>query len=487
MIRYQPLPYQDTPTSAFSTLRAWHWPILLDSQDAGRWDIFSADPCATVWQDSESVWHVHGLAASVGTNNTPRDAFSWLQHLQSLRPAQSRPLHNDGELQLPFHGGVLGYIGYAAVSERGLPPRRHDDWPLAALAYYSWAVCTDHQEKQSWLVWQDEIAADLQQRIMHWAGALTATDTKVTTDSIHSHYSSSANSQAGADRFSLSGPFQACTSEARYAQDIARIHDYIRAGDCYQVNYTQAWQAPCSGSVWPLYPALRAAAKAPYACFWQLPWGELVSLSPEQFLAISAPEYGIRQVTTRPIKGTRRRSSDPLQDLAEAQALLSSTKDQAENIMITDLLRNDLSKHAELGSVHVSQLCALESFGQVHHLVSTIHAQLNPGASTSEVLRDAFPGGSITGAPKKRAMEIIEELEVSPRGVYCGSIVLHDCLGQVNSSITIRTLTAKDGVLRTWAGGGITLDSRWEDELQECWSKMGGLMRIFEQWPPAAD
>lgn len=469
MITCRALPYQKDPIQAFNSLRHWSWPILLDSQDAGRWDILSAEPCATAWQDGEQQWHLEGLVqlppahTQQQINASSYDPFTMLQHLQDLKLLQ---LPTD-IVDLPFHGGVLGYIGYAASSERGLPQRRQDEWPLAALAYYEWALCTDHQQQQSWLVCQQGISDDLALRIEHWGTALTL-PTPTSTTRITAP-------------FKLTSRFQALTSSARYEHDIGRIHDYIRAGDCYQVNYTQAWEARYSGQIWSAYSALREAAKAPYACYWQLPWGELLSLSPEQFLAINPNTDGQRQLTTRPIKGTRRRASDPTQDLAEATDLLNSAKDMAENVMITDLLRNDLSKHAELGSVHVSQLCALESFGQVHHLVSTIHAQLSANTTMAEVLRDAFPGGSITGAPKKRAMEIIEDIEVSARGVYCGSIILCDCLGYFDSSITIRTVVAKDGIVRTWAGGGITADSNWAEELQECLNKMGGLMHVLEQ------
>ncbi len=271
--------------------------------------------------------------------------------------------------------------------------------------------------------------------------------------------------------------FQAQTSQSRYANDIARIHDYIRAGDCYQVNYTQCWQATYQGNLWAAYPRLRTLTKAPYAAFWNLEFGQLLCLSPEQFLTVIN-----QQVVTKPIKGTKARFSDAHDDDHAAQSLISSAKDQAENIMITDLLRNDLSKHAVLGSVNVPKLCELESFGQVHHLVTTIEATLDNESSLPALLRDAFPGGSITGAPKRRVMEIIDELEVSPRGVYCGSLFYWDQQGRFDSNITIRTLVGSNGLLKTWAGGGITLDSTWQEEYQECQTKMGAIMQALEAW-----
>lgn len=458
MTQYRALPYQPSPVPAFSRLRDWAWPILLDSQDAGRWDIMTAAPVASAWLTTLGGWMVDGCTAPA--HHT--DAFAMLARLHV--PA-SRP-EADDHPALPFHGGVLGYVGYAADSERGLPPRRGDDWPLAALARYDWALCSDHQRRESWLVWQDEIAPEKLARILAWATQADAPD--------------GDDTRTGAAPLRLTRHFQARTSLARYAADIARIQDWIRAGDCYQVNYTQAWEALYEGEAWSAWPALRQAARAPHACYWRLPWGELLSLSPEQFLAMEPQPDGSTEVITRPIKGTRRRQDEPAADAAEAAALLASGKDRAENVMITDLLRNDLGKHAGIGSVQVTGLCRLESFGQVHHLVSTITARLAAPATPADILRDAFPGGSITGAPKKRAMEIIEALEPTARGVYCGSVILWDSLGRLDSSIAIRTLVARDGALRAWAGGGITLESRWEDEHEECLNKMGGLLRLLE-------
>lgn len=479
MISHRALPYQASPVAAFAGLQGRAWPVLLDSQDAGRWDVLSADPLATAWQSPARQWHGSGIALSDATaDGTPPDAFAMLQAMQQLKqitPAAGLPA-------LPFHGGVLGCIGYAADSEHGLPARRHDDWPLATLAYYEWALCTDHAQRASWLVWQDDMAPEHLARVQAWADALSRTSVAGAATDTPTTGTDHAARTTARDRFGIVEPFRALTGRERYARDIGHIHDLIRAGDCYQVNYTQAWEARHSGRVWSVYPALRAAARAPYACYWGLPWGELISLSPEQFLAAERQPDGHQRITTKPIKGTRRRAEDPVRDAAEAAALLASAKDRAENIMITDLLRNDLGKHALTGSVRVTGLCALESFGQVHHLVSTIVADLPAQSPLSDMLRDAFPGGSITGAPKKRTMEIIETLEPTPRGIYCGSVVLWDALGRLDSSITIRTLVSRDGVLRTWAGGGITLDSRWEDELQECWSKMGGLMALLEDF-----
>lgn len=445
-MRLQALPWSDSPLARHGALRALPWPLLLDSQQAGRFDVLVADPLACSWLDADGWHHQHWPGAE-------GDAFAVMAALQAWGNARlagtPRPeLARDW----PLTAGVLGCLGYAAPGEHGLPARRQDDWPLAFFAFYDRGCVFDHQQRQCH-AWADDSLDEA-----GWLAWLAALDAP-------------ASPQAP---FRLTQDFRPLTPRERYAADIGRIHDFIRAGDCYQVNYTQAWEARHDGSLWSAYGVLRQLAKGPYGACWQLPWGEFVSLSPEQFLGVND---GV--VTTRPIKGTRRRHDDPAADAAEATQLAASLKDRAENVMITDLLRNDLAKHARTGSVRVPQLCALESFGQVHHLVSTVTAELDAQASLADLLRDAFPGGSITGAPKKRVMEIIEALEPTPRGVYCGSLVAWDVSGRLDSSITIRSLVSRDGLLRTWAGGGITLDSQWEAEYQECWNKMGHVMEAL--------
>lgn len=441
-----PLPWQEHPLSYTEALLSQRWPLLLDSQDAGRWHILVANPRATAVL-TLTGWQFDGWPGAAG------DSFAVMAALQAWGKAQH--IEANSPTELPFISGVMGYVGYAAASEQGLPERRSDEWPLASLAYYDQGIALDCQLQQAWVWASAAMSAD---DWLAWQASCVSMPTHVLAP------------------FQLTKAFQALTSQQRYANDIAQIHELIRAGDCYQVNYTQAYEAHYSGRLWTRYRELRTLARAPYSAYWALPWGELLSLSPEQFIGVDG-----RTLTTRPIKGTRARGDDHAADDDEARALVASAKDMAENIMITDLLRNDLSKHAAIGSVKVPELCALKSFGQVHHLVTTITAQLTPEAEISTVLRDAFPGGSITGAPKKRVMEIIEAIEPTARGVYCGMLFYWDDRGRVDSSITIRTLVAQAGVLRTWAGGGITLASTWQDEYAECWSKMGGVIDMLSQ------
>ncbi|WMR32327.1 anthranilate synthase component I family protein, partial [Metapseudomonas otitidis] len=203
--------------------------------------------------------------------------------------------------------------------------------------------------------------------------------------------------------------------------------------------------------------------------------GAIVSLSPERFIRLSQG-----QVETRPIKGTRPRGLTPDEDLAQADDLLGSPKDRAENLMIVDLLRNDLGRSCRIGSVRVPELFALESYPNVHHLVSAVRGELAEGKDALDLLAGSFPGGSITGAPKIRAMEIIDELEPTRRSIYCGSLLYLDVRGEMDSSIAIRTLLVKDGQASCWGGGGIVADSDWQAEYRESITKVQVLLRTLE-------
>jgi para-aminobenzoate synthetase component 1 len=201
----------------------------------------------------------------------------------------------------------------------------------------------------------------------------------------------------------------------------------------------------------------------------------LLCLSPERFLKLAG-----RHVETRPIKGTRPRQRDAAADQREAEELRHSVKDRAENLMIVDLLRNDIGRNCTPGSIHVDQLFELVSYPTVHHLVSTISGELLPQRSGFDLLRDSFPGGSITGAPKRRAMEIIEELESDPRRAYCGSLLYISADGRMDSNIAIRSLVCDGDSIHCWGGGGIVADSQWEQEYQETWDKVGRFIEALE-------
>ena len=265
-------------------------------------------------------------------------------------------------------------------------------------------------------------------------------------------------------------------SQAEYNAALNAINHYIHSGDCYQINYTQLFQSQYSGCTYAAYTELLSNFNAPFAAYLRTAHGELLSFSPEQFIQIDSN----RRIETKPIKGTTPRYTDSDADTKAATDLQSSTKNRAENLMIVDLLRNDLNKVCEPKSVTTDKLFAIESYTNVHHLVSTVSGQLRESISPCEALLSCFPGGSITGAPKLRAMEIIEELEPVRRHAYCGSMFYKLPTGELNSNIMIRTVISDESSLYCWAGGGIVADSTPAEEYQECLDKVGKILRHFK-------
>jgi para-aminobenzoate synthetase component 1 len=261
-----------------------------------------------------------------------------------------------------------------------------------------------------------------------------------------------------------------------YLDAVARVREYIVAGDIFQANLSQRFEAPLPDSPWAFYRRLRTRNAAPFAAYLDFPEATVLSASPERFLRVDAAGC----VETRPIKGTRPRGHGPEHDAALGQALVESAKDRAENLMIVDLMRNDLSRVCAPGTVRVPELFALERYATVHHLVSTVVGELTPGADALTLLRAAFPGGSITGAPKVRAMEIIAELEPSQRGVYCGAVGYCSVTGELDTSIAIRTAVALDDHVYFSAGGGIVADSDPEQEYRETLDKARGVIGALE-------
>ncbi|MES2658165.1 MAG: aminodeoxychorismate synthase component I [Verrucomicrobiota bacterium] len=273
------------------------------------------------------------------------------------------------------------------------------------------------------------------------------------------------------------GAFTSLTDRAKFIAGVRSIKDWIAAGHIYQVNLSQAFTATVSGNLFSLYEALREASPAPMAAYLNLDGREILSSSPESFLKISG-----RGIETRPIKGTRPRFSDPDEDRRSAYELQTSTKEIAELVMITDLLRNDLGQVCEFGSVEVAEMLRLESLAQVHHLVSTVTGTLRADVDAIAAIAACFPGGSITGAPKKRAMEIIRELEQAPRGIYCGAIGWLGYNGESSFSIAIRTLVRNGDRLVYQVGAGIVADSDPEKEYEETLHKAAGIRLAIERW-----
>ena len=277
---------------------------------------------------------------------------------------------------------------------------------------------------------------------------------------------------------SLTGRCHPRWSKQQYIQAFDQVQEYIKAGDCYQINLTQEFIATAQGSLLDQAQDLWELTHAPYAGYLKIDDFELLSCSPELFIEFQAN----RKIKTRPIKGTMPRFEDDQQDQISRKKLSQSEKDQAENVMIVDLLRNDLSVYAEIGSVETTKLFEIESFNQVHHMVSEITAILKEDVNPIEMLLSALPGGSITGAPKIRAMQIIEELEGAPRGAYCGSLGYFNFDGTGRWNILIRSIQKYQDQLSLWAGGGITIASNAEAEYQECFDKISAMLDLINTW-----
>ncbi|OLU29119.1 aminodeoxychorismate synthase component I [Pseudomonas sp. PA27(2017)] len=440
------LPYQADPAVYFQAVRHAPGAVLLDAgrpvAARGRFDLLSA-------------WPLAELAPGQGESGAA--FFARLrEQLAAFGLAEMPP-----GIELPFAGGLLGYLAYDFGRRiEALPEQARDDLSFgdAVFGLYGWALISDHQARTSQLVFHPALPAAEQARLL----------------ALFEQPPGEPQEQAP---FALLAPFQASIDQQRYAEAIGRIQAYIASGDCYQVNYAQRFQAPYQGDAWQAYGALRAACPTPFSGYLSLPGGgALLSLSPERFIRVSGG-----QVETRPIKGTQPRGRDEREDAHNAQVLLASPKDRAENLMIVDLLRNDLGRTCRTGSVRVPELFALESYPNVHHLVSAVTGELAADKDALDLLLGAFPGGSITGAPKIRAMQIIDELEPTRRGPYCGSLLYLDVRGEMDSSIAIRSLLAKDGVISCWGGGGIVADSAWQAEYQESVTKVQVLLSTLER------
>lgn len=448
--RLTQLPYHADSAGLFEAIRHEPWAVFLDSGrpmvEQGRYDILSSDPYLTLVSRGEAT----EITGFDGSSRVSVD-----DPLRLLREALlSDPVRN---LQgLPFSGGAMGYFSYDLARRwESLPTLNPDTGhpPEMAVGLYDWALVVDHLERQSWLVGAGRDARTAEQ----WQQRIAQL---------------SDPRPADADRFELTQPFRSNLSRAEYQEHFERIQQYIRDGDCYQVNFAQRFQGEFQGDAWAAYRQLRQINPAPFGAFQQTPFLSLLSSSPERFLHLRDG-----RVETRPIKGTAPRSDDAAEDERLRQALAQSPKDRAENLMIVDLLRNDLGRVCEIGSVRVPRLFGVESFARVHHLVSTVEAVLGTGKDALDLLRACFPGGSITGAPKRRAMQIIEELEDCRRGIYCGSIGYIGFDGNMDTNIAIRTLCQRGKGLEFWAGGGIVADSRSEAEFQETLDKAAA---IFE-------
>ncbi|MBI2862271.1 MAG: aminodeoxychorismate synthase component I [Chloroflexi bacterium] len=443
------------PTAVFPVFLDAPYPILLDSAllmgYMGRFSYLTADPFLVLRSKGTSV----EICSGPRVTRQEGDPFLILQTL--LRQWAIAPIHG----LPPFQGGAVGYFAYELGRHlETLPQRARDDLrlPELCLGFYDWALAYDHAQQRVWIV-----STGLPEGSDEAARARLAW---VRERLRRGHFPSEVGDGTFRTR-SMTSTF----SHAEYLAAVEAVKEYIAQGEVYQVNLSQRFQVEALVDPWALYLGLRRASPAPFAAYLGFPEAAILSASPEEFLRLDG-----QMVTTRPIKGTRPRGRTPEDDRALATELLASAKDRAENLMIVDLLRNDLGRVCRIGSVRVPELFALESFPTVHHLVSTVGGDLREGLDAVDLLRACFPGGSITGAPKIRAMEIIDELEPVERSVYCGAIGYIGFDGSLRTSIAIRIIVVKDGVAYVPVGGGIVADSDPEAEYQETLDKARGAM-----------
>ncbi|KTD08171.1 aminodeoxychorismate synthase, component I [Legionella jamestowniensis] len=407
--------------------------VLLESSDKwrGRYDILSACPYRLIKLKQDSCTSL---------------AFKQMEEWVPLRESVA---------DLPFQGGAIGFwsydLGTSLFDIHSHPQPNLLGIPLANIGLYDWAIIADHAQKKVVLFsanTQPETLAITQEILTLWE--LGHVKDKM---------------------FGLKETFKPLLTKSSYYDGFKTIRRSLEEGRCYQVNYTQPFNAPYEGDAWEMYKQVRLKNPVPYSAFLRTEDSDILSFSPERFLL-----QDNELLLTSPIKGSEKRANDALEDELWRKTLLESSKNRAENVMIVDLLRNDLGKIARPGSVSVPSLCEIQSYTAVHHLVSHIEALRRADVSPFQAFEACFPGGSITGAPKLESMRVIAENEAYARGIYCGSIAYFSHHGRFDSNIAIRTVVARNNILHLAAGGGIVIDSNWEDEYCECFTKIAAIL-----------
>lgn len=433
-----PLKYQLNMKRFYQELSQLEGFALLesDAQSSGRYDILTALPFDRIVVPADS---------SI--------AMSDIKGISLSLKKETSVCH------LPFQGGAVGYVAYDFGARlygiETMPQPELGDLPLLDLGLYDWAIIVDHLLKEVFLfaAHRHHHTKHIVQRVLdRWFD----------------------NEKERGD-YSLSSDLNCMVSKKQYETAFQVIHGHLQSGRCYQVNYTQPFYYLYQGDAWEIYQQIQATNPVPFSAFINTSSADILCFSPERFILHEAGE-----LLSSPIKGTIKRSSNPKEDEALKTMLFNSEKNKAENVMIVDLMRNDFSKIAQIGSVRVDNLCAIQSFKSVHHLVSDVHATCLPHLAPFEAFMSCFPGGSITGAPKLEAMKVIHEQEKWARGVYCGSIGYFSSHGRFDTNIAIRTVVAKANRLHFAAGGGIVIDSDCEDEYRECFTKIAAIVNGIE-------
>lgn len=466
------------PWQVFQAIAHGPFPLFLDSAMShptlGRYSYITGDPFAFLrCRRASWDWTIppHAVPARA-------DALTTLQRTLALFRAETVPGLP------PFQGGAAGLFGYDLCHQiERLPRPRFDEFhtPDLAVGFYDWVFAYDHLAERGWLISTGFPELDLvrrrerARRRMRQARAWLTRGRREEVDT-RRFTRPQATIRCSQGPMPQAPGLTSNFSKPAFLDAVRRAVEYVHAGDCFQVNVAQRLLYPCREHPLRLFGRLREQNPAPFSGYFDLGDFVIASSSPERFLEVNS--HGA--IETRPIKGTRPRANDPVTDRANAEELQRSAKDRAENIMIVDLLRNDLGRVCEYGSIEVPSLCQVESYRTVHHLVSVVRGRLRKGKDAVDLLRAAFPGGSVTGAPKIRAMEIIAELEPTARGPYCGSLGFIGFDGAMDTNILIRTFTIGKGWVQFPVGGGIVADSVPEQEYQETLHKAEGMIRALK-------
>lgn len=474
--RFEELSPVPDPWQVVRRLAALPRLLFLDSvlphSSLGRYSFITADPFEWIRSRGRRTW-ISGVAQPL------KESDPFVVLAERLCRYQAEPIAG----LPPFQGGAAGLFGYDLCHHlERLPRPRFDEFqvPDMAVGLYDWVIAFDHVADRAWLIATGFPETEPARRGRRAEQRLAKVKHLLRQGDPSSAPPALTNQRASPVAPVLQRPIPGLPrlssnfDRETYLKTIRRAIEYVHAGDCFQVNVAQRLLHPAMPPL-ELYHRLRERNPATFAGYFDLGDFVIASASPERFLRVER-----REVETRPIKGTRPRGATPAEDQARIEELLASAKDRAENVMIVDLLRNDLGRVCQYHSVRVPAVCQVETYPFVHHLVSEVRGRLREGLTPIDLLRAAFPGGSVTGAPKIRAMEIIAELEPTARGPYCGSLGYVGFDGTMDTNVLIRTFTVGRGWAQFPVGGGIVADSVPEQEYEETWHKARGLLKALQ-------
>ena len=447
-MKIEELGYQVDSSVFYEKISHFEWPVFLDScyqkdkpkSSYARFDIIAANPFIKL----STLKGVTEITNSEGKRKTKEPALDILSEVMKK--------YQDTSSEIPFVGGAIGYCSYGLNLEED----KSELVNSMMIGVYDWVIVTDHLDERSYLV-----------------STFSYTETKKIWSELLSLLKN--KQQKKTEKFIIKSEISDNLTYSEYKKQFEVVKSYISSGDCYQINLSKKFEVDAVGDSWIFYKKFRSINKSPFMAYLSYPNFQILSGSPERFIKSSGGN-----VSTRPIKGTRVRGKDKKQDKKNANELLNSLKDRSENLMIVDLLRNDLSINCEPGSIKVDELFSIESYPNVHHLVSTISGKLKKDSDNFKLFKDSFPGGSITGAPKIRAIEIINELERHSRDFYCGSVCYFSFNGSMDSNIAIRSMIHTDNKLHFYSGGGLTFASDVDDEYQEIEDKSQNIKQAIK-------